>query len=152
MWLSGWSENKDGRPVLNFNKGGELYSGARYVSLWDPCFLFWKQNNIYRIPGAGVSDQTPPPPICHCYWHCTVDVWVQGNTVTGWGKRDTVQSKQFWLNCASVKQNQLHSKRLLNRPSTLSPKRYFRKNIKCLCIHIFLKSCIICTLIFEWRQ
>ena len=32
-------ENQDGHPVRSVNKGGTLYSGARYVALWARCYL-----------------------------------------------------------------------------------------------------------------
>ena len=37
----------------------------------------------------------------------TLDVWVQGSAVTGWGERHSVEQTiyEFWLNSAWVKQN-----------------------------------------------
>ena len=34
----GGTENQDGHPGQSINKGGTLYSGARYVALWASCF------------------------------------------------------------------------------------------------------------------
>ena len=36
--FSDWSVNQDGQPGKSVNKGGILYSDARYVGLWASCY------------------------------------------------------------------------------------------------------------------
>ena len=39
--FSGWSRNQDEHPGRSVNKGGTLYSGARYVALWAYCLCIY---------------------------------------------------------------------------------------------------------------
>ena len=53
LCFSGWWVNKNFRPGWSVQKGGTLYSGARYVALWASCFhqntfSKWKQK-LYLI-------------------------------------------------------------------------------------------------------